>query len=129
MLNTSILTWFVFICTLVHFTQLLSDPQDATINTIGNHLESILLMLFTFLIGIAISYLAGYHCFLVCKNLTTHEQIRGKYAHRLDREQGREGNPFDEGIWRNIKSRLFEKTDPQQLNFDFWTQESQKNTE
>jgi palmitoyltransferase ZDHHC9/14/18 len=127
LVNTSVLTWFVFICTIVDFIKLLSDPQEVIVNSIGNHLESVLLIIYTFFMGISLGYLSGYHCYLVCKNLTTHEQIRGKYMNRFEVDQGGSGNPFDKGVWRNIGLLLWKSIEDQLVNFDFWAQESPKN--
>jgi len=113
-INTSILAWFVFICTIVKLVKILSDPQDANITTIGNHLESILIILYTFLMGSSLGYLAGYHCYLVSQNLTTHEQIRGKYSSRLE-------NPFNQGLYKNFRV-LCQRVDPLVVNFDYWNQ-------
>ena len=98
------MAWFVFICTVLEFIQVLSDPQDANINTIGNHLECILIILYSFLMGCSLVYLGSYHCYLVSQNLTTHEQIRGKYSNRLE-------NPFNKGFYKNFTG-LFQKVDP-----------------
>jgi len=120
-INTCVLTWFVFISTLVEFIQSFSDSH-----TVEIRFESVLLCIYSFLIGISLGYLGGYHCYLVYKNLTTHEQIRGRYTNRLEVERGAYGNPFDKGVWRNIRSILIESRNPQLVNFEFWNQNSPK---
>ena len=102
----------MFASTVADMVQLFSDPQEANVNTVGAHLENILLILYTFLMGSSLLYLGGYHFYLVSKNLTTHEHLRGKYTNRLAVIEGRDRNPFDKGIFQNFRMMLFGISDP-----------------
>mmetsp|Transcript_26040 Transcript_26040/g.38530 ORF Transcript_26040/g.38530 Transcript_26040/m.38530 type:complete len:814 (+) Transcript_26040:131-2572(+) len=69
-------------------------------------------VLFTFLIILISSFgvfgLMLYHSSLIQKNLTTNEhQNVWRYQYLQDENTGQYSNPFDKGLWNNIKSRFF----------------------
>eukprot|EP00943_MAST-04B_sp_MAST-4B-sp1_P006501 g6501.t1 len=61
------------------------------------------LILFLTLIG-----LTTYHVFLVCRNVTTNEDLKGVYAHN-------KVNKYDQGVFTNISNILFSKIPPSRV--------------
>ena len=61
---------------------------------------SIVNAVFVFILGFFVFYLFSYHQYLICRNETTNENLKGSYT--------KLGNPFDKGCWDNI-SRLFRR--------------------
>ena len=111
---TSLLDLWVLGSTIAQFVLMFppgSDPQT-NLGLLGQHPASIVIMLFTFVLGLTLSSLWIYHCYLVYQNLTTHEQMRNKFSMRGPTGQGTAiQNPFDLGGWRNIREVLFQKLD------------------
>jgi hypothetical protein len=61
---------------------------------------SIVLLVFTSILGIFVFWLLGYHQYLIFRNETTNENLKGSYR--------KYGNPFDKGCFDNI-GRLFRR--------------------
>ena len=55
---------------------------------------------FVFIAGFLVFYLLSYHQYLMCRNETTNENLKGSYA--------KLGNPFDKGCLDNVR-RLFRR--------------------
>ena len=66
----------------------------------GKQITSIVLLVFTSILGIFVFWLLGYHQYLIIRNETTSENLKGSYR--------KYGNPFDKGCLDNIK-RLFRR--------------------
>lgn len=57
---------------------------------------ALVLMVYAVLVFMGIAWLTSYHCWLISRNVTTHEHIR---AVAEERPLGPEENPFDQGSW------------------------------
>lgn len=95
--------------------QPMSDPStDSRLSALGSNPVPILLLVYTFVFGLALSSLLFYHTLLVARNLSTHEEVRRKYVVWRE-EDGRSvtQNPFDSGgCFRNCYTVLFKRSDP-----------------
>jgi len=78
------------------------DPVsgETTNSYSSSQVISIVILIVTAFLGIFVFWLLGYHQYLICRNETTNENLKGSYA--------KLGNPFDKGCKDNIM-RLFRR--------------------
>lgn len=75
---------FYVICFgLVHLIRLYLESSDRSFPRILSQAPvSLLLVILCFLLVIPVGGLTGYHCFLIMRGVTTHEQVNHSYASR-----------------------------------------------
>ena len=65
-----------------------------------NQIVSVVLLSISSVLGIFVFWLCGYHQYLMCRNETTNENLKGSYK--------KLGNPFYKGCFDNVQ-RLFRR--------------------
>lgn len=91
---TIVLDVFVnFVCWYCIATNMDDGSSDAFGDSAKDNIAAIVLIVFTLIIGLSLSPLFVYHCWLVSRNQTTNENIKGVYEQAT--------NPNDLGCFRN----------------------------
>ncbi|GMT28432.1 hypothetical protein PFISCL1PPCAC_19729, partial [Pristionchus fissidentatus] len=82
---------------------ILLSQSSQLVDAIKRSPSSVAVILISFITFFSISCLSAFHSYLVAKNLTTNEDIKGTYSSKRHPSQK---NPFNEGIVSNCISRL-----------------------
>ncbi|PFH32824.1 DHHC zinc finger domain-containing protein [Besnoitia besnoiti] len=96
----SLLSLFTFVCSAVKLALVIVDFRsdgiggDDVFHRIWSYAaDSILLLVYTFILSWFVFALVAYHGYLIATNQTTYEQIKSFFY---------EGNPWSRGLWGNL---------------------------
>ncbi|KAA8524634.1 hypothetical protein F0562_011057 [Nyssa sinensis] len=100
---------YIFSFSCLRFHQRILQIGTGLFGMLGNSPETLALISFSFAAIGFLGALACYHVYLIAINETAYENFRQRYVDS--------GNPFDKGVFSNIKEVLLVPLPPSRVNF------------
>ncbi|KAL3819654.1 hypothetical protein ACJIZ3_005559 [Penstemon smallii] len=106
--TSTILCIYVFTFSLLN---LLNEPVHIW-TSMSRDIVSVMLIVYCFISVWFVGGLSMFHFYLMCTNQTTYENFRYRY----DKKE----NPYNQGMFKNLKEVFFSRTVPSLVNFREW---------
>ncbi|KAJ0983090.1 hypothetical protein J5N97_011345 [Dioscorea zingiberensis] len=100
---------YVFIFSCWRIRRRMTKAGSGMFKALVNVPETLALALFSFIAMWFLGGLVVFHAYLTALNQTSSENFKQRYT--------RTPNPFDKGVFRNIKEALFKRLGPSRVNF------------